>query len=773
MSDNGIYISRQSEDELYAELQKRTIQELQGLSGDVWTDFNPHDPGVTIADVANYALTELSYKLSFKLEDYLSDTNGKYSIQKYGLFPDYEVYPTSPVTTDDYRKLILAHFPAVENVGIETDCEHGIYHVRLRLSPFFKGTDITKRVRCFFHKHRNLCENIGEVSIVEPQNLLFSADIELETDLDAIDVLVQVFHTAMSYIAGAVKIEAKPQDDFAVLNPDEWYDGAVEDVRVSIPTQKKTETELYHILMDIKGVKNFKTCYFYEDTPDGICEYRRKNDFKGIYKLEIPNDLSLIKVRVGNETVAIDFKRFKEKLRAFYFTKSTSRMRFYLQEHKTKDGSWENCPTESLREATYRDVYEHYPLENDLPHCYKTSEKDFTKNMTNEEKEDIKNFGSYLALFDKVIERGLGELDSVKTLLSLREDGVNTKMKLRYLDFLDNLYGVDSEQKWQYEFGSYGEMEPEMIRRRMKFLQALPILTRDRFKAMDIMDERSVKNVAVIKQYVSLLLGFRNNEQVSVGNVLPSHNLIIMGESSKGKHFRDKLNSMLIDEKMLDEESVMPIIPNKAPSTEKEKQLRYKYIRKNLPIFNTNFISGGLFRNGINLNNYKIVELEREYLLVFRNEEDGEWMNLGRSEDKEKLNGWANTLCRYLQELNNLCEAMYVIEKNLFIPSEPFTVTIVFTGWTARTHSPQFRNKCLQLVRSLLPAHLKMEAYWLGAQQMQYFEECYHLWRDGLDGSNTSEVQKGYQSYMMKILATDFTVGGNIEEDTDKNKGDT
>lgn len=168
-----------------------------------------------------------------------------------------------------------------------------------------------------------------------------------------------------------------------------------------------------------------------------------------------------------------------------------------------------------------------------------------------------------------------------------------------------------------------------------------------------------------------------------------------------------------------------------------------------------------------------ICKLEREYLLVFRNEEDGEWMNLGRSEDKEKLNGWANTLCRYLQELNNLCEAMYVIEKNLFIPSEPFTVTIVFTGWTARTHSPQFRNKCLQLVRSLLPAHLKMEAYWLGAQQMQYFEECYHLWRDGLDGSNTSEVQKGYQSYMMKILTTDFTVGGNIEEDTDKNKGDT
>ncbi len=770
MSDNDIYISRQPEDELFAELQKRTIQEVQGLSGDVWTDFNPHDPGVTIAEVANYALTELSYKLSFKLEDYLSDTDGRYSVQKYGLFPANEVYPTSPVTTDDYRKLILAHFPAVENVGVETDSEHGIYHFRLRLSPFFKGTDITKRVRRFFHKHRNLCENIGEVNIIEPQNLLLSADIELETGVDAIDVLVQVFYTAMSYIAGAVKIEEKTQDDFAVLSPNEWYDGAVEDVRVCIPTQKNTETELYHILMDIKGVINFKTCYFYEDTSDGICEYRRKNDFNGIYKLEIPNDLSLIKIRIGNETVGLDFDRFKEKLRAFYFTKSTSRTRFYLQEHTTNDGDWENNPKETLRDAIYRNVFEHYPLENDLPHCYKTNERDFTKDMTDEEKANIKNFGSYLALFDKVIERGLGELDSVKSLLSLREDGVSTKMKLRYFDFLDKLYGVDSEQKWQYEFGGYGETE--MIRRRMKFLQALPILTRDRFKAIDIMEERSVKNVPVIKQYVSLLLGFRNNEQVSVGNVLPSHNLIIMGESSKGKHLRDKLNSMLIDEKMLDEESVIPVIPDKAPSSEKEKQLKYKHLRKNLPIFNTNFISGGLFRNGINLDNYKLVKIEREYLLVFRNEEDGEWMNLGRSEDKKKLNGWANTLCRYLQELNNLCEVMYVIEKSLFIPSEPFMVAIVFTGWTARTHSPQFRNKCAQLVRSLLPAHLKMEVYWLGAQQMQYFEECYHLWRDGLDGSNSAEVQKGYQNYMIKILTTDFTVGVNAKEETDK-KGDT
>lgn len=788
MSDSQMYISRQPEDDLFADLQKRTLDELQHLSGNVWTDYNPHDPGVTIADIANYALTELAYKLGFDLEDYLTDNDGRYPVEKYGLFTDNEVYPVSAVTEDDYRKLILAHFPVIENVKVETDCEQGIYHFRLRLSPFFKGPDITERVRRFFHKHRNLCENVGEVTIEEPKNLLFSADMEIESEADATDVLVQVFYTSMQYLAGSVKIEPKPQEGFAVLPPEEWYDGPVGDFRVVIPEQKDTETELYHILTGINGVKGFNTCYFYEDTPDGVCDYRRKNDFKGVYKLDIPNDLSLIKVRKGNEEVAIDSDRFKEKLRAMYFTKSTSRIRFFMQERDGRDGDLvQTLLDDTMREAEYRDVYEHYPIENDLPRCYRTNEGDFTRKMPDAEKAQIRNFGSYLEMFDLVMERGLKGLDNVKALLSLRELSANTtksktlsrqrltmrknndrfrdiaEVKYRYLDFIDSLYGVDSDQKWMREFGGYGESEEDYILRRMKFLRALPELTRDRFKAADIMEGRSVGNVAVVKRYISLLLGLHNNELVSVGNILPSHNLILMGEGRKGKHLRDRLNSMLIDEKMLNEDAVIPIEPDEPPTTEDEKLARYEELRRDMPIFNTNLISGGLFRGGINLNCYKLVRLEREYLLVFRNEEDNEWMNLGRSDNRAKLNGWANTLRRYLQELNSLCEAVYMIEKSLFDPAEPFTVAMVFTGWTARTHSPRFRDVCTQLVRSMLPAHLKMETYWLGAAQMQYFEECYHRWRDGLDGSNSPEVQKGYQSYMMRILSTEFTdnSGGN------------
>ena len=43
----------------YEELLKNMLEVVQRLSGNVWTDYNPHDPGVTLGEAANYALTEL------------------------------------------------------------------------------------------------------------------------------------------------------------------------------------------------------------------------------------------------------------------------------------------------------------------------------------------------------------------------------------------------------------------------------------------------------------------------------------------------------------------------------------------------------------------------------------------------------------------------------------------------------------------------------------------------------------------------------------------
>lgn len=373
MADRPLYITRPEGDDLYTLLQRRTLDELQRLSGEVWSDYNPSDPGVTVADAVDYALTETDYKLGFALEDYLSDPDGTWQVGRYGLFPASEVYPSAPVTADDYRKIVLARFPMVQNMAVTADKKRCAYDFTLRLSPYFNDEDgIVKRIRSFLNRHRNLCEHIGRIEVLHPKELTFSAELEILPGYNATEILVRIYWTAMQYLSGSVRLEmdipGSPEKGYGF---DTWYDGPVKDVRVTIPQQADTQRELYWKLCGIEGVKYFKTCWF-KDLGGHIV-----TDFSGGYALAIPDDCKEVTVLTGGERADIDMDELKERLKALYFMRSTLRMRDFMQKHGRGMQEKDVPVQETARKARYRNVYGHYPVAGDLPRCYRTSEKDF------------------------------------------------------------------------------------------------------------------------------------------------------------------------------------------------------------------------------------------------------------------------------------------------------------------------------------------------------------------------------------------------------------
>jgi len=799
MDERELYIVRPPEgEERYTALQRQTLAELQRLSGNVWTDYNPGDPGVTVAEAANYALSETDYKLDFPLEDYLAGREGYWAEEMYGLFPAEAVYPSAPVTVEDYRRAILTRFPMVENAHVMPR-EEGRYDVRLRISPFF-GHDgaIEGRVLRFLHRHRNLCEQFGRIEAESPEELFFHADFEIEAGRTAMEMLVEIYDTAMRYLAGAAEIACPASDGTLPTRGDEWYDGPVKNARAEIPVQKNTETELYVRLAGIPGIVSFKTCYFRNKKGHAV------TDFKAGYMLHLSKDLENIKVRIGNERVHVDGDEFMERLQAKYFMRATFRTRRLMQEREGRnpEGAGRNGRRRAAREkatlyrSEYRDVYGHTPLADDLPLCYAVSEKDLGRDASAEEKAAARNFGSYLKLFDLLMQRGLNELYGLKRVLStdladrsptrmdilpegvpaLRRHGGRSRniedLKRCYLDFLDGLYGVDSAPEWMTEFDCYGQTADERLRRRMRFVKALPATIRDRSRSFDLTGAFGGENVPAVKRYLSLLLDFNIDEAVSVGNILPAHNLILMGDGERGERFRGLISSRMIDDDMFDSGSVEAIAEDAPPASNEEKLKRYEELRRHLPIFNSNWINGSLFREGIALENYRIVKINSgEWLLAFRGKEEEQRMNLGRSDCRETLSAWANTLCRYLRELNRRCEAVYVVEKSLFDPAEPFAVMVVFSGWTARTRAPRFREACTRLARSVIPSHLRMETHWIGALQMQYFEDGYKKWRESLSRNAPADVRALHVQKMTEALSDDFMTLRRSPDKADKEDG--
>ena len=55
----------------YEYLRKKGIEFAQTLSGKTWTDYNEHDPGVTILEQLCFAMTDLGYRTNFSIEDIL------------------------------------------------------------------------------------------------------------------------------------------------------------------------------------------------------------------------------------------------------------------------------------------------------------------------------------------------------------------------------------------------------------------------------------------------------------------------------------------------------------------------------------------------------------------------------------------------------------------------------------------------------------------------------------------------------------------------------
>ncbi|MCB9284075.1 MAG: hypothetical protein H6563_08395 [Lewinellaceae bacterium] len=92
----------------YYFLRQQGIAFIRELSGNIWTDHNVHDPGITMLELLCYALADLGYRTGFDIRDLVAKGEQEDpALQNTGLFPAHEILPTCPLTLADYRKILL------------------------------------------------------------------------------------------------------------------------------------------------------------------------------------------------------------------------------------------------------------------------------------------------------------------------------------------------------------------------------------------------------------------------------------------------------------------------------------------------------------------------------------------------------------------------------------------------------------------------------------------------------------------------------------------
>ena len=91
----------------YNVLIKEGREFIERLSSDSWTDYNVHDPGVTILEALCYAITELGYKTAYDIGDLLVEKEGDPYKNLYQFFTARQILTNKPVNFNDFRKILI------------------------------------------------------------------------------------------------------------------------------------------------------------------------------------------------------------------------------------------------------------------------------------------------------------------------------------------------------------------------------------------------------------------------------------------------------------------------------------------------------------------------------------------------------------------------------------------------------------------------------------------------------------------------------------------
>lgn len=190
-------------------LMSKGIDQLKAIVGDVWSNYNDSDPGVTILEQLCYALTELGYCAQFPIADLLTGKDGKIRYDGQFFAPQ-DVLTTSPVTVDDYRRMVHDRMDCVRAIYIVPENQQdgdgasgrptGNYLTYVSLNPAAgEAPPLLAGVHLLLNRYRRLSEWFLSPVPLRPKPITLAGAISLAPLARADKVLRQVVNALNAY----------------------------------------------------------------------------------------------------------------------------------------------------------------------------------------------------------------------------------------------------------------------------------------------------------------------------------------------------------------------------------------------------------------------------------------------------------------------------------------------------------------------------------------------------------------------------------------------
>lgn len=472
MNSNDTYTSNLPDPLDYERLKEYGLAYIRSITNKQWTDFNLHDPGVTILEALCFALTDLAFRTRFSMADLLTPKGATYPQLGGTLFPAHEILSHEPITINDYRKFILESVPGVRNVWIKASEKKystpvvgyngeseiqikGLYNIYLELEDDYsiKKSDHMREVvgrndeglystpfnidyptfyehyvRNFMLKHRNLCEDVYEVKVLTPVPVGLFIEIETEQDADYQQILTEMYGVINAYISPSLDFYTLPELLKKGKTPEEIYQGLLPrygfiDLDELEHFDKKKSlyiSDILNLMMKIKGVKSIKRLLFTVDkenedkvVSNNICITLKSDDY--VFNLA---PFSLAENNKDNNTPHnIFFSREGYSPRVKLKAEPPFADNRYAKYQKVD----EEYP---LPQGKYRNTETYYSFQHLFPKAYRMGIERLPKSASKLRKAERLQLKAYLTFFDQFLADYLAQLSAMEHYFAIDGDDI-------------------------------------------------------------------------------------------------------------------------------------------------------------------------------------------------------------------------------------------------------------------------------------------------------------------------------------------------------------
>lgn len=288
-------------------MREEAMEVLQRLAGQTWTDYNLHDPGLTVLEQLCYALTDLGYRLNFSVPDLLADAIdperqtvgwrkglGESAAPTLPAMPSMEeVLPSAPTTLDDWRRVFL-DVEGIRSVQM-IDAQYGAgriglrdssdeVHLRtedlmglrpLRIDGIFalkadieegRYRDATRAIWQSFHAQRPVGEDLEHITPLRPAQLQLMGEIDLVPGINVEESLAEAFLQIDRYAAPQAPFYTMGQLQGEGFPNDLIFEGPLlqsgflkpKEVAATKPRQVLYLSRIIEMLFSIQGIKELR-----------------------------------------------------------------------------------------------------------------------------------------------------------------------------------------------------------------------------------------------------------------------------------------------------------------------------------------------------------------------------------------------------------------------------------------------------------------------------------------------------------------------------------